>query len=149
MSGWGVAIWVNDVQMPEPSFELFGPVCLDKGDPRWVGAEAHSNNVAELTAMIEALLWLDSEAPGQEVSPAILYYDSTYAFTAITGSSVPESNETLVTQARAVLRKVRSRRSVDFCYVRGHSGNLGNDRADVLAGPHAGRSPVGRSLLAM
>ena len=135
-AGWGVAVWVNDIRSSKRSLELFGPVCIDKGDPRWVGAELHTNNVAELTAMMEALLWLNSEAPGQAFTPAIIYYDSTYVVNAITGEGAPESNVTLklVLQARTMLHKVREKRSVDFSYVKGHSGNTGNDHADKLAG---------------
>ena len=83
--------------------------------------------------MLEALLWLDSEAPGNENVPAILYYDSTYAFGAITGHHHPEASSALVHQARSVLNKVSQKRQVDFSCVKGHSGNTGNDYADTLA----------------
>ena len=45
-------MWVEGVRSVLPEFELFGR------EPRWMGADIASNNVGELTAMLEALLWL-------------------------------------------------------------------------------------------
>ena len=96
--------------------------------------DGYTNNVGELTSMVEALLWLEKEAPGPSDAPAIVYYDSTYAFHAITGTSSPEANSDLVLNARTVLSRVRLQRVIDFQYVKGDSGNHGNDWADKLAG---------------
>lgn len=58
--GWGVAIWEAPILGPAPQVELFGPVpCVGI---RWLGAEVASNNIRELTAMAEALIWFDKEA---------------------------------------------------------------------------------------
>ena len=133
-AGWGVAIWEGSSQSPVPTVELFGPVCLTPGEERWSGAISATNNVGELTAIIEALLWLEGEAPGQPEVPATIYYDSTYAYTAITGQTKPQENQALVGQAQLVLQRIQRIRPVDFVFVKGHSGNTGNDHADQLAG---------------
>ena len=71
IAGWGVAVWENASTSSEPSFELFGPVCLSSHDKRFLGAIAATNNVGELSAMVEARLWLESEAPGTRDLPAL------------------------------------------------------------------------------
>ena len=63
-AGWGAAIWDNSSESNTPTFELYGPVCIHSGDARWLGADTHTNNAGELTSMVEALLWLEKEAPG-------------------------------------------------------------------------------------
>ncbi|CAJ1414131.1 unnamed protein product, partial [Effrenium voratum] len=78
-AGWGIAVWVEGVRSVLPEFELFGPVPLQSWEPRWMGADIASNNVGELTAMLEALLWLEQEAPGDAGLPARIRFDSTYA----------------------------------------------------------------------
>ena len=62
-AGWGVAVCGGQSQSPNPDVSFFGPACLAKGDKRWIGAESATNNVGELTACVEALLWLEDEAP--------------------------------------------------------------------------------------
>ena len=99
-----------------------------QGDSRWIGAGSRTNNVGEVTAMVEALLWLQYEAPGPESAPATIFYDSTYAFNALTGTDDPEANLDLIRKARAVFASASSTRNVFFRRVKGHSGDLGNDR---------------------
>ena len=112
-------------------------MCLSKSDKRWLGAGSASLNTAEISAMLEALLWLETEAPGGHVHPATIYYDSSYAFQAVTGSSLPEENVALVFQARAIWQRVSALREISIVHVKGHSGNVGNDHADHLAGKGA------------
>lgn len=54
--------------------ELYAPVCLDKEDQRFLGAEQASNNTGELSAIAEALLWLRDECPGPASIPAEIVY---------------------------------------------------------------------------
>ena len=133
-AGWGVAVSEESSTSPSPQVELFGPVCIHTADARWVGAESETNNTGELTAMIEALLWLESEAPGPPEVHATILYDSTYAHASVTSQSNPTTNEKLVAKSRAIFERVSRIRPFDFVYVRGHSGNLGNNHADRLAG---------------
>ena len=113
--------------------ELFGPVPTARWDNRWLGAEIASNNTGELTAMAEALLWLDTEAPGDPTLPALIRYDSTYAFEVITGKATPTENIDLVQNIQTILRSVSAKRCIDWQKVKGHSNDLGNDYADKLA----------------
>ena len=115
----------------------FWPVCVAPSEDRWTGAESATNNVGELTAMIEALLWLEAEAPGPPEVPATIYRDSTYTFTAITGRATPKENIVLVQKAREILNRIQIVPPIDFIFVKGHSGNLGNHHADRLAGQGA------------
>ena len=133
-AGWGVAVWDESSLSPSPHVELYGPVCTTVADSRWIGADSATNNTGELTAMVEALLWLESEATGPAEVPATIFYDSTYAYNALTSSPQPAANDVLVTKARAIFDRVRQVRPIDFKYFRGHSGNQGNDHADRLAG---------------
>ena len=50
-AGWGFAV----VEEGTPTFQQWGPVVTDKGDPHYLGAEVLSNNTAELSARGEAL----------------------------------------------------------------------------------------------
>ena len=47
--------------------EGFGPVVVDVASPCFRGAERHTNNTAELTSCVEAMLWLLADAGGQPV----------------------------------------------------------------------------------
>jgi ribonuclease HI len=91
-AGWGIAIWSYPLDSALPDFELFGPVPLDKWDERWLGADVATNNVAEVTAMAEAFIWLDSEAPGPPNTPVTIHFDSTYA---MLSQACPHRNTTL------------------------------------------------------
>ena len=71
---------------------------------------------------------------------ATILYDSTYAHASVTSQSNPTTNEKLVAKSRAIFERVSRIRPIDLVYVRGHSGNLGNDHADRLAGLGATRS---------
>ena len=132
-AGWSAAVWENSSTSSAPDVALFGPVCVQKGEQRWLGASTHTNNVGELTAIAEALLWLEIEAPGAADVPATIYYDSTYAYTIITGQTSPVENDELVRQAKEIYARVSAIRTIEFRHVKGHSGNQGNDCADALA----------------
>ena len=136
-AGWGVAVWDGKSDSTSPNVRLFGPVCLSPGDSRYLGAESHTNNVGELSAMVEALIWLEQEAPGAPSVPATLFYDSSYAHGIITGAFVPEANIALAEKAKFIYQRISQSRPILFQHVKGHSGNNGNDWADKLAGQGA------------
>ena len=132
-AGWGVAIWEGKLQSALPDFQLWGPVPLDKWDPRWLGADVATNNTGELTAIAEALIWLENEAPGPPHTNVSLWFDSTYAHHAITGSHPPEANSELILSIRKIYSRVSAARTIEWIKVKGHSNNMGNDFADHLA----------------
>ena len=58
---------------------MFGPVVTTKALLPFSGAITHSNNTAEMTAMIEALAFLGPHGPvGRDVESCI-YFDSKHA----------------------------------------------------------------------
>ncbi|CAJ1328949.1 unnamed protein product, partial [Effrenium voratum] len=74
-AGWGVAVYT----LPDgvrAIAELHGPVLTDATDQRYLGADKATNNTAELTAIAEALVWIDTEAPGPGDTALHIYYDS-------------------------------------------------------------------------
>ena len=100
------------------------------------GAKPTTNNRMELTAAIEGLNAL--KAP----SSVILYTDSRYVMDGLTkwlarwkangwktANKKPVKNEDLW----RMLDEVASRHDVDWRWVAGHSGDVGNERADTLA----------------
>ena len=126
------------------------------------GAEHGSNNTGELCGILEALLWATTIAspstssssaapssssshlssPSSPTSDSSLSamkifeirYDSEYAAKVITGAYRAAKNVKLVEAAQKALQSVRSSgATVRFKHVKGHSGDIFNDRADELA----------------
>ena len=88
LAGWGVAIWAENNPTPRPNLELFGPVCTTRWKPGCLGADSTTNNAAEVTAMVETLIWLEEECPEL---PVTVLYNSQYAFSMITGKAVADA----------------------------------------------------------
>ena len=103
-----------------------GVVVLDEGRrielSEYLGL--HTNNIAELTAVLRAL----GEIP--EGRPAMIYTDSQYSIGVLQKGWKAKANVELVAKLRAVLK---TRPAVKLAYVPGHSGVALNERADQLA----------------
>ena len=82
-----------------------------------------TNNIAELTAVLEAL----ERTPAGEA--LVLHTDSQYAIGVLTKGWKAKANVALIEKIRAALRG----RKVAFVYVPGHAGVPLNERADELA----------------
>lgn len=142
-AGWGVvAVGPGDRAVAE----LYGPVVLDRASPCFAGAEVGSNNTGELTAIYEALTWLEHDTDtkrgqGEVAMPAVIKYDSQYAAHIATGEWKATKNQRLAATVQAKYRAVRARRDVRLEHVKGHSGHRWNDRADELA--NLGGTPAG------
>ena len=117
--GWGATIKIGD-----ETFEIFG------------GEDKTTNNRMELIAAIKALEYLN------ENHKITLYTDSNYVKDGITkwifnwkknnwktSTKKPVKNSDLWIQ----LDEIQSKREVKWNWVKGHAGNLGNERADELA----------------
>lgn len=102
------------------------------------GASGTTNNRMELTAVIEALAALTK--PCQ----VTLYLDSEYVRKGVTewmagwkakgwrtAAKQPVKNQDLWQRLDALL--AASQHQIDWRWVKGHAGNLGNERADALA----------------
>ncbi len=122
--GWGVLMKTGGVEK-----ELFG------------GALGTTNNRMELTAVIEALTALAAQPAPCEV---VLYLDSEYVRKGITewiagwkargwrtAAKQPVKNAELWRQLDALVGGTVHR--IDWRWVKGHSGDAGNERADSLA----------------
>ena len=116
-----------------PSHYLYGPVMTDMWDHRWIGARDHTNNTGELSAIIEAMLWLLQEAPDNGSEPVMLRYDSQYAANLATGRWSPQCNQELVGEARRAVNEVMERRNITWQHVYGHTGAHDNELADRAA----------------
>lgn len=126
-AGWGVFVQRNG----HTEAELFGPVELSASSVHFVGAEVASNNTGELSAICEALLWLQREGSH---APARLRYDSKYAANIAEKVWRAHKNVALAERCQSLLAAERARRrgGVTLAHVKGHSNNAGNDRADAL-----------------
>ena len=60
-------------------FVLFGPVITNEAHLAFSGARIHSNNTAEMTAMIEALSFLGRRGPVTPDEQSRIYFDSMHA----------------------------------------------------------------------
>lgn len=111
------------------------------------GAPSTTNNRMEMQAVIEALRAIKSSYSGKTV----LFSDSTYVLKGLqewlpgwkkrgwkTSAKKPVKNEDLWRELDALAQN----RAIYFRWVKGHAGDVGNERADALATgavPKAGR----------
>jgi len=119
-------------------------VISDDVEAHYCGAyeEKGTNNTAELKAMIFAL------EKAQEAAAVKIYVDSQYVINAVTGwaygwkkndwkkkDGKPVKNVDLVKKAHELFVNLKSKRGipVEVIYVKGHSGDKGNDLTDALA----------------
>ena len=144
-AGWAVVIYDEPPRRPvAPDYVLYGPVITEAWDPNFLGATAGTNNTGELTAIGEACAWLwdmreERSTEGQPVR-AVIHYDSEYARDLAVRVATPQSNRELAERVAALVDRVRSVRPLDFRHVKGHSGDVGNDSADL----YANRGRMGR-----
>jgi len=112
-----------------PLADLWGPVPTDETDDFFCGCSVASNNTGELTGMLNALLW--ARRQGGDEAFAICY-DSVYAKNVTTGFWKPRKNKGIAKMCADALKAECERRDggVHFVHVKGHSGDVGNDKAD-------------------
>ena len=132
-AGWGVAIFRWPLASMVPEFVLHGPVVTKEWDHLWMGARELTNNTAELTAIGELMIWLDTEAPDDRTTPTVIRFDSFYAANMAQGFWEPKANEELAHRVRELVKKVGQRRTLTWEYVYGHTGEHDNEIADRAA----------------
>ena len=104
-------------------------------DPLWLGADRHSNNTAELSAIGEACRWLLEQCSAAENTnewEGMILYDSQYAY-GVTRLFNRDTNLGLATTVASLVDAVRSKMKLDFTHVRSLRGIHGNEIADRLA----------------
>ena len=117
--GWGATIKIDD-----ETFEIFG------------GEDNTTNNRMELIAAIKALEYLN------ESYEITLYTDSNYVKDGITKWIFNWKKNNWKTSSKKTVKNcdlwiqldtIQEKRKVTWNWVKGHSGNIGNERADELA----------------
>ena len=74
-------------------WEAHGGVTLDAQDPLYIGAEKHTNNVGEITAIVEMCVWLHHQVMSKAISSSnhiVIHTDSSYARTSLWGNGRPD-----------------------------------------------------------
>ena len=121
-----ISVYCDGACSGNPGPAGLGVVVVDEGRrvelSEYLGL--HTNNIAELTAVLRAL----GEIP--EGKPAMIYTDSQYSIGVLQKGWKAKANVELVASLRAFLK---TRPAVKLAYVPGHSGVLLNERADQLA----------------
>ena len=142
-AGWGYVV----VEEGEAISQASGPVTTSTSSQFYLGATVGSNNTGELTAWMEAALYLLSlDQPPHRVC---FHYDSKWAANMVTGETRPKRNKALVHTARAVYAALTGKIVVEWQWVKGHSGQRYNEKADELAekGKATGEWEGGRHAL--
>ena len=123
-----------------------GTVITDPGENGYVGANAHTNNTGELSAIHHALKRaLDTIHTTPRTT---IHTDSLYAMHMTTGKWMPRNkgrrNANMIVKLRGLWRRIQRTRpgAVELAHVRSHTGVPGNEIADWLAdkGTHDDRS---------
>ena len=112
--------------------EACGPVTTQPSTAHFLGATVGSNNTGELTAWMEAALYLLGN-PDSIPSSVTLFYDSKWAANTVTGKFKAKRNRSLVANAKRIYALLQSKTQVHWQWVKGHSGAKHNEHADALA----------------
>ena len=112
-------------------------VLLRSSPPRLIflfaGVRTHSNNTAEMTAMIEARSFLGPRGPVARDANACIYYDSKHAAGVCFGTIQALPHVQLALACQQSMLSVQHRLRLTTQHVYGHTGNLGNGCADRAA----------------
>ena len=112
---------------------MFGPVVTTEAHPAFSGARTHSNNTAEMTAMIAALSFLGPHGLVARDEQSCIYYDSLHAAGLCLGTIQARTRVQLALACQQSLIRVQHRLRLTMQHVCGHSGNLGNECDDHAA----------------
>jgi len=129
-SGWG---WVAQAGGKEVA-RAKGPVKL-YGEEGWRGAQYHSNNAAELTAVIEVLAHARERASQSDERVAVMVApDNLWATDVTVGACTGLAHRGLARRARIALELATAQGVVvSWGWVKGHSEHQWNEIADRLA----------------
>ena len=145
-ASWGFAVFPHGCEPTmhdQPIQKAYGPV-VDKQHPMFIGSERWTNNTAEMSAAVEFLLWLlsNTESPNPVIVPytstsltatVILHTDSRYVMGIVLGKFRARENIHLATLLRHLWRRASRIFNLHIVWVKGHSGDVGNDLADECA----------------
>ena len=119
-----IDIYTDGACIGNPGPGGWGVVILQENDNFFLsgGEKNTTNNRMEITAVIEGLKNVDSK-------DLTVYSDSTYVINTITKGWKKNKNQDLW----EILEKLVSEKNVKWEWVKGHSGNEFNEKADKLA----------------
>lgn len=141
--GWGTVLYLADGSI----HEMGG------------GERQTTNNRMEMQAAIAGLSWLRDSG---QTAPVAIYTDSEYVLKGITqwiagwkrrgwvnSAKKPVLNRDLWEQLDQVTTEVNKTldKPLQWVYVRGHSGNVGNERCDTIARAFAANRPIDLTTL--
>ena len=112
---------------------MFGPVVTTEAHLAFSDARTHSNNTAEMTAMIEALSFLGPHGPVARDEQSCIYYDSKHAAGVCMGTIQARTHVQLALTCQQSMICAQHRLQLTMQHVYGHTGNLGNECADHAA----------------
>ena len=112
---------------------VFGPLVTTEAHLAFSGARAHSNNTAEMTAMIEALSFLGPHGPVARDVESCIYFDSLHAAGLSLGTIQARTHVQLALACQRSMMFAQRKLRLTMQHVYGHGGNLGNECADHAA----------------
>ena len=112
---------------------MFGPVVTTDAHLAFSGARTHSNNTAEMTAMIEALSILGLPGPVARDEQSCIYYYSMHAAGISLGTIQARTHVQLALACQQSMIRAQHRLRLTMQHTYGHGGNLGNECADHAA----------------
>ena len=147
-AGWSAVIVERDTHPSrqldnpgKPIIEQFGKVVTQRSSPFFLGANAQTNNTAELSGIVKALIWFKDFQSLPKRAKLVIITDSQYSIDLLNGTSQPQSNTALVLRCRQLLADCKAAGTeVLLNKITSHTRNKWNDHADRLANLGATKS---------
>ena len=117
----------------EGLISFFGPVVTTEAHLAFSGAKTHSNNTAEMTAIIEALSFLGPHGPVARDEQSCNFCDYQLAAGVCLGTIQARTHVQLALACQRSMLCAQHRLRLTMQHVFGHNGNLGNECADAAA----------------
>ena len=112
---------------------MFGLVVTTEAHLAFARNKVHSNNTAEMFAMMEALYFLGPRGPVARNAEACIYCDSKHAAGVCQGVTQARTHVQLALACQRSMLCAELRFRLTMKHVYRHSGNLGNQCADHAA----------------
>ena len=109
---------------------MFGPVNTTEAHLAFSGARTHSNNTAEVTAMIEALSSFGPHGPVARDGQPCIYNDALHAAGVCLGTIQARTHVQLALSCQRSMLCAQHMLGSPCKHVYDHTGNLGNECAD-------------------
>ena len=134
MDGETLAGWRVIARCPHGRIDImFGPVVTTEDHLAFSGARTHSNNTAEMTAMIEALCFLGPHGPVARDEESCIFYDFKHAAGVCQGTIQARTHVQLALARQRCMICAQHRLRLTMQHVYGHNVNLGNECAGHAA----------------